>query len=290
MANREEVKRKGKVLRTVGVVTGAIALAAVIAAFGAWLNSDGALNLLFQKENPVMAIEPPPPMHGGSLAAFAYGGQQWAVLPGHPNIYSSKLAHVPKALLLEGINADTNGKSYDLENASIKNITSNWTITLDYRDKYGDEDQNSKLQICTRLNDSFVCDPKPELTSLTSDNPSMTIYLVGKLDKNLKTKTTYTTDPFSHDPDKDYVESDPYRYGLHYDVDCEAGASTPTTAPGSAKDEHSYRNRCNHIFNVQLSALVTSHHWWCPWQPRNKPPVTYHCVDGACEFVINGTE
>jgi hypothetical protein len=286
--------------KSIVVLTRTAAFFVASAAFGVWLVVSGVLSAIIDK-GQMPPVDPPPPLHGGSLAAFAE--QEWqediADEKYPKSVYYTTLSYYPNTLFLYGVNQTfspnrviQSGKDavaqYDLKSFSFKRIVSNWTVTLDYRDQYGKEDNNTQLQICTHLV-AGACDLSPEKSRL-KDDTSMTIYLVGNLFKNPNPPNS--NPPFSINGADDNVENDGGRFGLHYDVGCGGPLDPPTPQPNpspastsSKTDEPHYRNRCNHIFTVTTSGLLTAFPLW-PW-PISTPPAKYHCVDGACDFVIS---
>jgi hypothetical protein len=206
----------------------------------------------------------------GSLSAFAGHQSPWTKYQNYNNVFHATLNFSPDVLHLDGVNEDPK-YSTSLEDVWIKNITSNWTITLDYRDSKNGEDRNTKLQICTNvvtapLNppDPTVgaCDDKPDQSPLSD---SKDIYMVAGLQdkKGLGFKS------------KNAIDGD--RQAISYDV-----ASCPDQygKPSPAGDDSEIP--CNHIHEITVSQLKTV--WWDFW--TNTDPRQYHCVDGKCDIWI----
>jgi hypothetical protein len=219
------------------------------------------------------ANDSPVQVPNGSLSALT--GSSWTKDSAYQNVYESTLDFNPDVLHLDGINEDKPHSQF-IEEVWIKNITSNWTITLDYRDSTGKtEDQYTKLQICTHIVDSAisgegVCDPTPSQTSLGT---SKTIYMAA--DPNNKTGAFVGPSPDGGTtPDERGIDGD--RYILHYNL------SSPTKdgKPGPVgKDSEPL---CNHLFEIRVSQLKTA--WWDFWTKTGQRQ--YHCVDGKCDIWI----
>jgi hypothetical protein len=212
----------------------------------------------------------------GSLASFTGNLSPWTQHVTYKNVYQATLDFSPSVLHLDGVNEDGTTSTL-LEDIWIRNIASNWTITLYYRHSDFTVDKNTTLQICTRLDPDTplgstvgACDKNPYQSNLGT---SKTIYLVAG--RNNKTGVFSGPDP-NGDHSKDERGIDGARYLLHFDVSCPSEDSKPSQV---GKD---LEPKCNHVHDIEVSQLRTS--WWDIWTHTGQRQ--YHCVDGKCDIWI----
>jgi hypothetical protein len=166
-----------------------------------------------QHERLIDSDDSPVVVRGGSVVGLSK--DKWTPVPNVKGVWTISGAGTT-AVSMSGV--EVNGGA--AQSVSAPSLTTNWYMTLDFRDKNDADDPTYQLQLCT----SYPCSSSGSLTGA--------LYLVdlhnnGKLDLSKETNDGF--------------------YGLRYDVQSCNDASPDVS-----------RSRCNHIDQITVTGITFS--------------------------------
>jgi hypothetical protein len=187
------------------------------------------------------ADDSPVTVRGGSIVARG-GTNSWSPVGTTGTIQSIAVGNgkMASSVYLDGV-------ALPKTNAPIAvpftGLTTNWELTLDFRDNGGGEDSKTVLNICSALNATqTACDPSGSLSG------SGTVYLVSDGKGKFGDKTLDTS-------------------GISYDA-CTASTCTSSTCTCANGKCTCAEPKCNHIFKITTTGIPNGG--------------TYKCLNGEC--------